>query len=238
VAAVPEHDENSNERQHLERRQEDRIDVRDVERCANDLVGAAAETGRERRAGAEPLHDADPRDRLLDERRRLAELLLVDPRPLRVAPRVAAEADAHERQRREHGDREVPVDREQDGRGPDYGQDVADRVPDRVERACDELGVVGRAGDQLACTDSVVVAGVELESPAEDRIAHLRVGARAVADREVVSGCAADRLHTAECYHPGACPPERAGMVVDDPGVDRVANEERRRDRCALPGEA
>ena len=85
VTAVPEHDERADQGKHLERRQEDRVDVRDVERRADDIVGAGPEARRQRRLGAEALHDADAGDRLLDERGRLGEALLVDLRPLGVA---------------------------------------------------------------------------------------------------------------------------------------------------------
>ena len=80
-------------------RQEDRVDVRNGERRRDDTIGAGAEAGREGRAGAEPLHDADPRDRLLRERRQLTELFLIDLGRRGVAPRVAPEADAEEGQR-------------------------------------------------------------------------------------------------------------------------------------------
>ena len=69
-AAVPEHDEESDQRQRLERRQEHGVDVGDVECRLHDLVRLAAEARGERRPGAEALDDADARDRLLDERGR------------------------------------------------------------------------------------------------------------------------------------------------------------------------
>ena len=50
-------------------------------------------------------------------------------------------------------------------------------MPDRVEDARDELGVVRGARDQLARADAVVVARVELERAAEDRVADAGVGA-------------------------------------------------------------
>ena len=107
------------------------------------------------------------------------ELLLVDLRALGVAARVAAEADAEERQRREHGDREPPVDDEQHRRRADDRQHVADGVADRVEEPRHQLRVVRRAGDQLARADPVVVARVELERPAEDRRRGRAASARA-----------------------------------------------------------
>ena len=41
VTAVPEHDEDADERQRLDRRQEHRVDGRDVERRVDDLVATA-----------------------------------------------------------------------------------------------------------------------------------------------------------------------------------------------------
>ena len=74
-------------------RQEDRVDVRDVERARHDAVALPAEARATARARAEPLHDADARDRLLDERRRGCKLLLQQARSLRVARRVAPEPE-------------------------------------------------------------------------------------------------------------------------------------------------
>ena len=105
---------------------------------------------------------------------------------------------------------------------PNDRQDVADRVPDRVEHAGDELGVVRGARDQLAGADAVVVAGVELEGAPEDPVAHVGVGQRAVPDREVVAGAAGDRLDRAEGHERRRRPtraPSRSWC--DDARVDR-----------------
>src|SRR6185503_1627973 len=87
VAAVPERDEDPDERQRLERRQKDRVDVRNVERSLDDALRAAAEPRGEGIAGAETLDDADAGDRLLRERGQLTELLLIDLRPRGVPAR-------------------------------------------------------------------------------------------------------------------------------------------------------
>ena len=223
MASVPEHDEHPDQRQRLERGQEDGVDVGDVECSRDDVVRAPLESRRQRRLRSEALHDPDAGDRLLDERGRVGEPLLVDLRPLGVAVRVPAEADAEERQRGEHGQAEPPVDRQEHGRGSDEREHVADRVPDRVEGSRDQLCVVRRARDQLAGSDPVVVMRVELEGAAEDRIAHLGVGARPVADREDVAKRARDGFDDPERDDAGARPPERATVAVDDPRVDRAS---------------
>ena len=110
-------------------------------------------------------------------------------------------------------------------------------MPDRVEDPRDELRVVRSARDQVAGADPVVIAGVELERAPEDAVADVRIGLRAVPDREVVAEGAADRLDGPERGHASARPPERASVAVHDPGVDRIANQERCGERGALPGE-
>ena len=115
-----------------------------------------------------------------------------------VARRVAAEADAEQRQRREHGEREPPVDDEQHRSRRRRSSARSRRVADRVEEPRDELGVVRRARDQLARADAVVVARIELERAPEDPVADGGVGRRAVPDREVVARAAGDRLDRPE----------------------------------------
>ncbi len=238
VAPVPERDEDPGERQCLERRQEHRVDRGDAERAVDNAARLAAEPCGERVAGADPLDHADAGDRLLGELRQVAEILLVHLGPFGVPARVAAEADADERERGEHRDREPPVDDEQHGGDADHREDVAERVADRVEEARDERRVVRGARDEVAGADPVVVARVEHEGAAEDPVAHGGVGVRVVADREDVAEAAARRLDRAERGDAGARPPERALPVLDDARVDRVADEERRGDRRSLPGEA
>ena len=145
VGAVPEHDEDADQRQRLERGQEHRVDAGDLERRLHDLVRLAAEAVGERLARAEALDHPDPGDRLLDECGQFPESFLVHLRALRVAPRVAAEADAEQRERREDGEGERPVDHQQHHSRREHGEDVADRVADRVEEPRHELGVVRRA---------------------------------------------------------------------------------------------
>ena len=67
AAPEPEHGGDPEQRQHLEHRDEDRVEPGEIHRPAEDLVAAAAEARRERVAGAEPLHHADAADGFLDE---------------------------------------------------------------------------------------------------------------------------------------------------------------------------
>jgi len=108
-------------------------------------------------------------------------------------------------------------------------------VPDRVEQARDQLGVVRRARDQLARADAVVVARVQLERPPEDLVADGGVRLRAVPDREVVAGAAGGRLDGSEQDDRPAGPPEDRLVAAGDPGVDRLAHEQRRRQGGSLP---
>src|SRR5581483_11991089 len=145
--------------------------------------------------------------------------------------------EADQRERREHGDRQPPVDREQHRGRPDDRQDVPHRVPDVVEEPRDEAGVVRRAGDQVARADPVVVAGVELERAPEDPVADVRVGARIVENRVVVPHRAGDRLDDAKGGDAGARPPQRPAAVVDDAPIHGTPDEQRGGDRRRLPAQ-
>ena len=139
--AEPQHREQAEHRQELERRQEHRVEARDVERPVDDRAAAHAELGSERLPGAEPLDDPDPTDRLLDERRRLAPAFLQPLRALVVAPRVPPGCQRDQRQRDQDDERQLPVEDEQHDRDRENGEDVADRVPDRVHHPRDVLRV-------------------------------------------------------------------------------------------------
>jgi len=110
-------------------------------------------------------------------------------------------------------------------------------VPDRVEDPRDQLRIVRGARDQVSGADPVVIAGVELQRAPEDAVPNVCIGLGAIPDRVVVAEGAADRLDGPERGHAGARPPERAAAAVHDSGVDGIADQERRRERCALPGE-
>ena len=83
-----------------------------------------------------------------------------------------------------------------------------------------------------------MVARVQLESAPEDAVPDLGVRSGTVADRVVVAGGPADRLDRAEGDDAGARPQKRGRVVGDDARVDGMPDQERRRDRRALPGEA
>ena len=122
AAADPEHGGDPEQRQHLEHRDEDRVEPREREGAVHDLDAAAAEARGQRVAGAEPLDDADPADGLLDERRRLGPAGLQLAGALVVLARVEPRADGHERHRDQHHQREPPVEDQHHDRNRDHGQ--------------------------------------------------------------------------------------------------------------------
>ena len=199
AAADPEHGGDPEQRQHLEHRDEDRVEPREREGAVHDLDAAAAEPSGQRVAGAEPFDDADPADGLLDERRRLGPAGLQLAGALVVLARVEPRADGHERHRDQHHQREPPVEDQHHDRNRDHGQDVADRVPDRVHHPRDVLRVRRGAAQQLARADAVVVGRVEPQRVREERVADACVRVRAVANRvQMAKGAGAD-LEQPDC---------------------------------------
>ena len=164
-----------------------------------------------------------------------AQLLLQHPRALGVAGRVAPEADRQQRQRDQDDEREAPVEDREHDRDREDGHEVADGVSRRVEDARDELRVVRRAAHQVAGADAVVVGDVELEGVPVEPVADVRVAAGAVLDGEVVPNGAAHGLDCPDGEDRAAPGVERGPVAADDPLVDRLRDEEGRRDRRHLP---
>ena len=111
--------------------------------------------------------------------------------------------------------------------------------PIASKSASDELGVVRRARDQLARSDPVVVAGIELESAAEDRVADVRVGERAVADREVVAAPAGHRLDGTERHEARRRTTrarERLAATIPESTACRISERRQRSRRPARRG--
>jgi hypothetical protein len=108
-------------------------------------------------------------------------------------------------------------------------------VADRVHHPGDVLRIRGGAAHQLAGADAVVVGGVEPERVREDRVANPRVGCGAVADRVDVAHAARDDLEQPDAEQRQQPDHERVAVARDDSVVDRVADDQRRRDRSGLP---
>ncbi len=183
-------------RQELERRHEHSVQPRDGECAVDDRSALRPELLRERLARAEPLHDADADDRLLDERGRGAPARLEALRAGVVPPRVQPAGDADQRQRDQHDQRELRVDHEEHDPDSDDGEHVTDRVADRVHHPGDMLGVGRGAAHELARPDAVVVARVQPQCVREDRVADTRVRPCPVLDRvEVPHGAGGHLEH-------------------------------------------
>ena len=238
AAAEPQHRGDPEQRQHLEHRDEDRVEPGECDRPVHDLVAAAAEARRERVARAEALDDADPADRLLDQGGGPSPGSLELPRAAVVLARIEPGPGGHERDRDQHDERELRVEHQHHDRDRDDRQRVADRVPDRVHHPRDVLGVGGGAAQQLARPDAVVIGGVEAQRVGEERVAHTGVGVRAVANRvQVAKGAGAD-LEQPDAEQQEEPEQQRVVIARDDPVVDRVLDDERSRDRSGLPEQA
>ena len=108
-------------------------------------------------------------------------------------------------------------------------------MADRIHHPRDVLRVGGGAAQQLAGADTVVVGGVEPKRVGKDRVAHARVRSRAVADREDVAHPAGDHLEQADSEQRQQPDDQRVPVARDDPVVDRVLDDQRRRNRARLP---
>src|SRR5204863_4127896 len=92
----------------LERRHEDGVEPRDLERPVDDAGAARPELAGERAARADALHDADAGDRLLDQGRGVAPRRLQALGLRVIAPRVAPAGEAYGRQLDEDDQRALP----------------------------------------------------------------------------------------------------------------------------------
>ena len=237
-AAEPEHGNQSEHRQELERRHEHGIQPSDLERAVDDRAAAAPELSRQRAAGSEAFHDTDAAHRLLDQRGRLAPALLQALGARVVAPGIRPARDGDQRQRDQHDQRKPPVQHQQHDRDREHRQDVTDRVSDRVHHPRDVLRVGGRARHQLARPDAIVIARVQAQRVREDCIANACIRPGPVLDRVQVphgTGCHLQQPDSKQCTEPDQ---QRVPVLRQHPVVDRVLDHQRRRDRSGLPEQA
>ncbi len=237
-ASEPEDCEEAEQRKELQHRHEDRIEPSDVECPVDDRPAPPAELRCERLPGAEPFHDADPHDGLLDEGGGLAPALLQPLRPCVVSPGVRPACEAGQRERDEHDQCEAPIDHEQHGGNGEHRQQVADRVTDRIHHAGDVLGVRRRAAHQLSRPDAVVIARVESQRVREDRVANTRVRLGSVADCVQVADGTGGHLEQSDAEERRQ--PEQQGVMIalQHAVVDRLLDHQRRGDRADLPEQA
>ena len=236
--AEPEHGDQPEHREELERRHEHRIQPGDVERAVDDRAAACPELRGQRAPGPEAFHDPDAAHGLLDQRGRLAPALLQPLGARVVAPRVRPAGKRDQRQRDQHDQRQLPVQKEQHNRDREHRQDVTDRVADRVHHPRDVLRVGRRTRHQLARPNAVVVARVQAKRVREDRVANARVRPCPVLDRVQVPDGARTHLQQPDRQQRTEPDQQRARVLRQHPVVDRILDHQRRRDRSGLPEQA
>ena len=135
----------------------------------------------------------------------------------------------------EHGEREPPVEDEQDHRGDEQGQRVLDEARDAVgDELVERLHVVGQAADDHARAVPLVEAEREPLEVAEQRVAQVGEDALARPAREVRLRVARRPVQDAREDERGDDPGELRQVVRLDPVVDRELGEERRPSAVAV----
>jgi hypothetical protein len=182
VAAVAEDDHEGQGGEKVDQRQEVGAQPGPGEGPVEDLVGLDGQLGALTLLGAEALHDADPRDALLDDPRVVPELLLELERH-RVQP-VGETGGRHreqgQRPQREHRQEHVAQDHDEDHAGEEEGG--GDREGQQDDDEVDLLDVAVRPGHELAGLRAVVEREVELLQVGEQPLA--QVGLDPVRDAE------------------------------------------------------
>ncbi len=208
MTAVAEDDHEGQGGEEVDERQEVGAQLGAGEGPVEDLVGLDGQLGALALLGAEALHDADPRDALLDDPRVVAELLLELERH-RVQPVGEAGGRHGEQGQRpecEHREEHVVEDHDEDHAGEEEGG--GDREGQEDDDEVDLLDVGVGAGHELAGLGAVVEREVELLQVGEQPLAQVGLDPVRDAERGVSPRCGPEGLD-----HPD---PEDGQRVQDD----------------------
>ena len=183
--------------------------------------------------GAEPLHDPDPADGLLDHGGEIGLFGLH--REHRGMDRLGEppSGDVHQRQRRQGDERQQRVGDEQDHRDGDDHRRVRQRDRDHHHEVLDLVEIARRPAHQLAGLGPVVVADVERHDVAEQLLAQPGLGPSRLAE-----GVEATERGERTGEHAGdgdEADPEPQLLALGDAAVDAEADEDRHRDLAEHP---
>ena len=175
VAAVGEHEDQTDVRQQLERRKEDRAHAGGFDRLVVELVDLGAEPRLLHPLGAEALHDAHARDGLFDHGGDVAGLAL-DAHDGGMEPDAEPLGeDIEQRQAAEREQREDRVDRDEDDRDGRDGDRVGERERDHHEELLDLVEVRVGAAHEVPGLRLVVVGEVQPLEVREQPVAQRRL---------------------------------------------------------------
>ena len=203
------------------------------ERLVEHVVGLGFEALGLQALRPEALHDADARDRLLDDARQVAELLLELQRDRGDAVREAGRGDVEQGQRTEgeQGEGDALRHHHDDDGDDDEQRRREERQQDHDLVDLLDVGVGTR--HQLTGLRLVVEREVQLLEVGEQPLAEIGLDPVRDAERRVAPRARAERLHRADEDDQHRVHDDRLGVAGEDALVDGCRGEERDRDlRC------
>jgi len=239
VTAVPEDADEAEGREQVDQRKEVRPQVRGGDRALVHGLGVTAQGLDLAALGAEPLHDANRGDRLLDDVRDLGERLL-----LLQAHRVHAagepgRGDVEDRKRGEREERKAGAAIDEDAEHRDHRHDARDRQRHEQDHVVDLLDVAVGTRHELPGLRLVVKREVQALEVRDESHADVGLDADREAERGVPANGGArglDRADDEDGDHPTQ---QRAVVVVlHDRAVDRDTDHRRYRHSSGRPSQA
>ena len=223
------------ERQEGEQRHVDRALAERAHRRVEDRSRRALEHRLAALLLRERLDHVHADDRLLGDRRDVAELLLdVAQHGVRDVAVAVGDRDDHGRDR-QRDQRQPPLDHEQHGHHRDDREDVLEEEDQpEAEEEADRLQVDGRARHQLAGLVAVVEAEREPQQVAVQALAHVLLDPERLAAGDDPPPDHQRGLDHADDHDQRDRPGERVGAALLLDPLDRLADEQHDRDRRRL----